>query len=66
MRVSICERCEYYERKKWSHAFSSSSGKTVGYTHAYGYCKKEKIRCSSVLICPKYAEENAKMIQEWR
>lgn len=66
MRVAICERCEHYARKKWSHAHTGASGRRVGFTHAYGYCKKAEKRCSEVKACPKFAEENPKLLEEWR
>ena len=65
MRVAICEKCEHYARKKWLQTHTSS-GMRVGFSHAFGYCKKAEKRCSEVKGCPKFAEENPKMIEEWR
>ena len=66
MRVAICEHCEHYSRKKWIQTYLPASGMRVGFSHAYGYCNKAGKRCSEVKACPKFAEENPKMIEEWR
>lgn len=51
MKVSECEKCEHYERRKWSHRYCPGGYHPIGMTHAYGYCTLHQKRCCKVKGC---------------
>lgn len=58
MKVRICEKCQYYQRKVWSHLYEPSNYHTIGMSHAYGFCQKYKKRCLSVKKCEIFNNNN--------
>ena len=48
MKVSICQKCPHYKRKRWTHRHQSANYHAIGMTHAYGYCEEWGKRCSEV------------------
>lgn len=57
MKVSYCEKCEYCERRKWSHTHYPNNYHTIGMTHAYRYCKKYNMRVLKVKKCDEMEKE---------
>ena len=51
MRVKDCLNCRNCGRYTWSHPYTSASGRRVGMTHAYRWCRYYKLRCSEVKNC---------------
>ncbi len=51
MNVRKCEKCESYERRRWSSYYQPNGYHAIGMTHAYGYCRKYKARCLNVQKC---------------
>ena len=60
MKVKQCERCEKYERRVWSQYYEPRNYHPIGMSHAYGYCKRYKIRCLLVKKCYKEVSKNGK------
>jgi len=60
MKVSACEKCNYYQRRTWVTSYVPANFHRIGVTHAYGYCKKYGKRCLEVQgkICPELCEHN--------
>lgn len=56
MKVSHCKKCEYCERRVWSHTYYPNNYHPIGMSHAYMYCKRYDIRVSKVKKC-KYNDE---------
>ena len=48
MKVSYCEKCKCYERRKWSDYYVPKNYHPIGMSHAYGYCKLYCMRCSEI------------------
>ena len=55
MKVSYCEKCKCYERRKWSDYYVPKNYHPIGMSHAYGYCRLLCMRCSEIkpYVCPK-------------
>lgn len=51
MKVSICEKCPFYKRKRWSHRYEPTEYHAIGMTHAYGYCTYFNKRCAEIKKC---------------
>lgn len=58
MKVSKCEQCAFYERRRWSHSYKPNGYHAIGMTHAYAYCKKHGKRCADVKKCDEKADRN--------
>ena len=48
MKVSICEKCPFYQRRTWSSYYEPKNYHAIGISHAYGYCKHAGKRCLEV------------------
>ena len=48
MKVSECEKCEYYSRQVWTAYYQPINYHAIGQNHAYGYCRKTQKRCLEV------------------
>ena len=48
MKVSICEKCPFYQRKTWSQRDKPKDYHAIGISHAYGYCKLFEKRCGDI------------------
>lgn len=57
MKVKECEKCEYYERRRWSHIYYPNGYHAIGMTHAFGYCTKHKRKCREVKKCKEGNDE---------
>lgn len=51
MKVSVCEKCKYYQRRVWSSYYKPNNYHAIGVSHAYAYCSKNKERCLKVKKC---------------
>lgn len=51
MQVRKCKECNHYERRRWAQYYEPANYHAIGFTHAYGYCKKYGKRCSDVTNC---------------
>lgn len=52
MKVSDCEKyCEQYQRKTWTQYYEPKNYHAIGFTHAYGFCRKNNCRCAEVKKC---------------
>ncbi len=51
MKLSICEKCKYYDRRRWSSSYWPANYHRVGVSHAYGFCINYNKRCSEVKKC---------------
>lgn len=51
MRVKDCNHCKHCKRRTWSQRYVPSSGRAVGFTHAYAYCAKHQTRVADVKKC---------------
>jgi hypothetical protein len=58
MKVSICEKCPFYQRRTWSTYYEPKGYHAIGISHAYGYCKFARQRCLEVK--PKICEQKDK------
>lgn len=51
MKVKNCEKCKYYDRRRWSSSYWPANYHRVGVSHAYGFCINYNKRCSEVKKC---------------
>lgn len=51
MKVKNCEKCKYYDRRRWSSSYYPANYHRVGVSHAYGFCINYNKRCSEVKKC---------------
>lgn len=48
MKCGICEKCPFYQRRKWSKRYEPNNYHAIGMSFAYGYCKLLQKRCGKV------------------
>ena len=67
MTVKKCEKCLYYQRKTWSQYYKPNNYHAIGFSHAYGYCKKHNQRCLEIKKCEvtETPDELERLCEEW-
>ena len=48
MKISNCEKCEYFRHRTWSTYYKPKDYHPIGISHAYGYCKLYENRCGNI------------------
>lgn len=51
MKVENCQKCPYFDRRRWSTTYYPADYHPIGMTHAYAYCNKYQSRCLDVKKC---------------
>lgn len=51
MKVSVCLKCPYRKRRKWSTYHRPAGYHPIGLSHVYSFCSKHNRRCSEVRKC---------------
>ena len=48
MKVSICRKCRYFRKHRWSQRYEPKNYHAIGFSHVYGWCAYMKKRCIDV------------------
>lgn len=57
MKISDCKKFRNYQRRTWAQRHEPNTYHAIGFSHAYGYCKKFGERCLGIKKCEVQNEQ---------